>query len=131
MLAVSTTYRPIRRVLVAYSGSVGSAKTIKQFVQARLWPEATMRIVTFGGGDGHDPTRLEDAAEYCRIHGYEPEVDHPTDSARDALLPYADQWQADLIVMGNSAHNFLVRQLFGEVALHTIKHADLPLFLSQ
>jgi nucleotide-binding universal stress UspA family protein len=131
MLAVSTKYRPVRRVLVAYNGSVGSAKTLKQFVQARLWPEAAMRIVTFGGGDGDDPNRLQDAAEYCRAHGLAPEIDHPEDSARDALLPYADQWEADLIVMGNSAHNFLMRQLFGEVALHTIKNAKLPLFLSQ
>jgi nucleotide-binding universal stress UspA family protein len=131
MLAESSAYRPIRRVLVAYSGSIGSAKTLKQFVQMRLWPEATMRIATFGARDGRDPTKLEDAAEYCQAHGLEPELDRPADSARHHLLPYADAWDADLIVMGNSVHGFVVRQLFGEVALHTIQHTDRPLFLSQ
>jgi nucleotide-binding universal stress UspA family protein len=131
MLAESTEYHEIRRVLVAYSGSIGSAKTLKQFVQMRLWPDASVRIVGFGGRDGHDPCRLENAVEYCRAHGLETDFEHPPGSARECLLPYAEQWEADLIVMGNSARSFLLRQLFGEVALHTIQHASRPLFLSQ
>ena len=34
MLAVAENFRPIRRVLVAYSGSLESAKTFKHFVQS-------------------------------------------------------------------------------------------------
>ena len=36
ILAVSNEYRPIRKVLIAYSGSMESAKAMKQFVQMRL-----------------------------------------------------------------------------------------------
>ena len=47
------------------------------------------------------------------------------------LLPYAQDWDADLIVVGNSAQSLLLRKLFGETALHLIRHADRPLFLCQ
>ena len=47
LLAVSADARPIRRVRIAYSGSMESAKTMKWFVQLGLWPKAQPRIVTF------------------------------------------------------------------------------------
>jgi hypothetical protein len=34
-------------VLIAYSGSMESAKTMKWFVHLGLWPKAKLRIVTF------------------------------------------------------------------------------------
>lgn len=43
----------------------------------------------------------------------------------------ANVWQAYMIVMGNSAHNLLVKRLIGETALHVIRNADRPLFMCQ
>lgn len=131
ILAVSEEPRPIESVLIAYSGSMESAKTMKWFVQSRLWPRAKLRIVTFE----HPPERAEslvaDAADFCRAHGFEPEEAYVAQSPKDHLLPYAAGWDADLIVVGNSAKNLLLRRLFGETALHAIRHADRPLFLAQ
>ena len=50
IMAVSREVRPIRRVLVAYSGSIGSASTLRQLIHMRPWPEAALRIVHFGDG---------------------------------------------------------------------------------
>ena len=36
IIAVSDAFRPIRKVLIAYSGSMESAKTMKRFVQMRM-----------------------------------------------------------------------------------------------
>ena len=52
-------------------------------------------------------------------------------SPKEQLLPYAESWGADLMVMGNSAKNLLLRRLFGETALDVIRNANLPLFLAQ
>ncbi len=41
------------------------------------------------------------------------------------------KWQADMIVLGNSAKNLLRRRVLGETALHAIRESTLPLFLSQ
>ena len=131
IVAVAREFRPVQRVLAAYNGSRASAKTLRQFIQLRPWPEMTMRIVTFGDVDEDPEELLTSAADYCRAHGVDPEVVHVPGQAKDQLLPYADEWEADLIVLGNSRRSFLSRKLFGETALHVMQNADRPLFLSQ
>ena len=131
VLAVTPEPQTIERALIAYSGSPESAKTMKRFVQMRLWPNLEMRIATFGGNEDEANKLLNDAAAYCRIHGFQPEVEHVPGQPMEQVLPYAAQWNADLIVMGSSAQNFFLRNLIGETASHVVTNADRPLFLCQ
>ena len=129
ILAVSGQYRPIRKVLVAYSGSMESARAMRAFVQSRLWPDATVRIVAFDKSADEARQLLGDAAEYCRAHGIEPQCEQAAGNPRDALLPYAARSRgADLIVIGNSARRLLMQRLFGETALAVMRRADRPIF---
>lgn len=131
LIAVSKGSYPVKKVLISYSGSMESAKAMKRFVQMRLWPEAKLRIVTFEHATDKAEQLVRDAADYCRAHGFEPEEAFVPDSARYHLLPYAEDWGADLTVVGNSAKNLLLRRIFGETALHAIQNANRPLFLAQ
>lgn len=131
ILAVDRSYRPVKKVLIAYSGSMESAKAMKRFVQLRLWPEAKLRIVTFEHSVAETEQLLGDAADYCRAHGYETEEIYVPDSAKQHLLSAATEWDADLLVVGNSAKNLLLRRVFGETVLNAIRHSDRPLFLAQ
>ncbi len=130
ILAVSNVFRPIRRVLMAYSGSPESAKTIKWFNQLRLWPDIELRIITCEHPEDKSLQLLADMATYCRSHGMDPETADFGESAHHQILADADQWDADLIVMGNSVRSYLQRKIFGETALHVMQHANRPLFLS-
>lgn len=131
LLAVSDAYRAIRRVLICYSGSMESAKTMKRFVQLRLWPEVELRIVTFDRPEGEAQELLAEAAAFCRAHGFEPSTEFVPESPRHRLLPFAQQWDADLLVVGNSARSLFLRRVLGETALEVMYHADRPLFLAQ
>jgi len=131
IIAVAKGYRHVRKVLIAYSGSMESAKAMKHFVQLRLWPEAMVRIVSFDDGRDNVQQQLADAAEYCHAHDLEVETDHVAGDPRDMLLPYMDAYGADLTVIGNSARNLLMRRVFGETALHAIRNAERPLFIAQ
>jgi nucleotide-binding universal stress UspA family protein len=131
LIAVSDKFRPIQKVLIAYSGSMESAKTMKRFVQLRLWPHVKLKIVNFQSSIDNSRRLLYDAADYCRAHGFHVEWDWNPGSPKDFLLPMATMWQADLIVLGNSARNLLLKRLLGETALHIIRNADRPLFLCQ
>jgi nucleotide-binding universal stress UspA family protein len=131
LLAVPKGFEPVNKVLISYSGSMESAKAMKRFIEMNLWPDAKLRIVTFDHAPDAARQLLDNAADYCEAHGYEVETDHVPGSPRDQLLPYADQWGAGLIVVGNSAKNLLLRRIFGETALHAIQNADRPLFLAQ
>ncbi|MEM9185506.1 MAG: universal stress protein [Planctomycetota bacterium] len=131
MIVAPPDYRPIRRVMIAYSGSMESAKTMRRFIEMRLWPDAATHIVHFGSHREEGDQLLADAAEYCQAHGVQPVTELRDSSARKAVLGVADEIGADLIVMGNSARRLLVRRLFGETMLETVRHAELPLFLCQ
>ncbi len=131
ILAVDRGYRPVKKVLIAYSGSMESAKAMKRFVQLRLWPDVQLRVVTFEDGRPDARRLITDAADYCRAHRYSAETDCLAGAPQEQLLPYATEWGADLLVVGNSAKNLLLRRVIGETALHVIRHADQPLFLAQ
>lgn len=131
LIAVAKGFYPVKRVLVAYSGSMESAKAMKRFVQMRLWPDAKLRIVNFDTDTAKAKRLVGDAANYCRAHGFETEEATVAGSSKDQLLPYAEEWNADLTVIGNSAKNIILRRIFGETALHAIRNATRPLFLAQ
>ena len=131
LLVVTPQPLRVRRTLIAYSGSMESAKAMRRFVQLRLWPETQLRIVTFKHRRGNEEQLLADAAEYCRGHGFDVTSEFVPEPAKLNVLPYAQTWGADLIVMGNSNKRLLLRRILGETMLHTVNHADRPLFLAQ
>lgn len=131
ILAVSDSYRPVGRVLVAYSGSLESAKTFKHFVQSGLYPDAAVRVIHFGRDAANCQRRLEAVQGYFEAHGRSVETDFVSGDPSSELVPYAQNWGADLIVAGNSAKNLLLRKLFGETALQLLRESPLPLYLAQ
>lgn len=131
ILAVAETYRPINKVLIAYNGSMESAKALRHFLHLNLWPGVKLHIVHFKKGAEREPFLLNDAADFCQAHGFEVQTDLVDGDARQGLLPFARESDSDLIVMGNSVQTALLRRLLGDTVLETIKNADRPLFLSQ
>jgi nucleotide-binding universal stress UspA family protein len=131
ILAVAVEPRPIERILVAYSGSMESAKAMKHLVQLRPWPDAALRVVTFGQAEDERRQLLDQAAEYCAAHGFAVETDWVDGAAQAELLSYAQGWGADLIVAGNSGRSLLARKILGDTALELLRQADRSLFLAQ
>lgn len=131
ILAVPETHRAIRRVLIAYSGSLESAKTFKHFVQSGIYAEAAIRVVCWNDDPAVAARRVSRAAAYIRAHGRSVDTDTPGGDPGRELLPYAGAWNADLVVAGNSAKSLVMRRLFGETALHLIRESPLPLYLAQ
>lgn len=131
ILAVGPEYREVNRVLIAYSGSVESAKTIRNYAHLNLWPDSQIKVVHFGKPGHEGPALLTDARDYLHAHGLSAEIEFIEGAPNAHLLNTAESWNADLIVVGNSAKSLLRRKVFGETALHTIRESQLPLFLSQ
>jgi nucleotide-binding universal stress UspA family protein len=131
LIAVSEKFRSISRVLIAYNGSMESAKAMKRFVQMRLWPGAELKIVTFHPSDSQADELLRAAEEYCRTHGFR--VCHQSNPGdpKTLLLAAATLWQADMIVMGNSARSVFLRNVLGDTLLGTLHNTQIPLFLAQ
>lgn len=131
IIAAGPQPREINKIIVAYSGSPQSAKTIRRFVQMRLWPDATLRLVAFGDDQERRKRHLSHAAAYFESHGLTAEQDYRPSDPKTGLLEAADEWGADLIVMGNSHRTLISRKVLGDTVLHTIKNSDLPIFFAQ
>jgi nucleotide-binding universal stress UspA family protein len=130
ILAVAEEYHPVRRVLVAYSGSPESARALRAFVQLGAWPRCELSVAAFGRDGPTADKLLSDVAAYCEPHGYTPRLHHSQRSPVEAILETARGWPADLIVMGDGAHGVLARKVLGDTLLHVVRQADRPLFLT-
>ena len=130
ILAVAEEYRPVERVLVAYSGSPESARALRAFVQLRAWPGCELYLAAFDQHGSGAEELLSDAAGYCEAHGYTAQLHHSPESAVQGILETARQWPADLVVMGDGAHGVLARKVLGDTLLHVVRQADRPLFLT-
>ena len=131
ILAVSSEYHEVNRVLVAYSGSRESAMAMKHFVQFRLWPEAAVKLVCFGIDEEVATPLLIDATAYLRAHGYEPEAESLPGSPKKGLLEEVQAWGANLAVMGSASHGRIAKLLMGDTTPEVLARAGIPLFLSQ
>lgn len=126
LLGAFGEYRPIERVLIAFSGTIESAQAMKDFVSMGAWPEAHVHIVLFEG----ETSVVEEAAHYCRAHGLSAEAEVLSGSPITGVLEHAQSIDADLIVAGSSSKSLLRQRLFGDTAMHLTRHADRPLFMS-
>lgn len=129
LLAVPGQYRAIRRVLIAHSGSVQAAQSMKHFVRFRLWPDVTLRILVCEHPQDQGEQLLADAAAYCRAHGYEPETRYWAGEAKQGILAEIGEWNADLLVIGSSARSWLAAVFLGTTMLHLVRHSECALFV--
>ncbi len=129
VLAVAGEPRPVRRVLIAYSGSAGSAHAMGCFLQLMPWPDVRVRIVTCHSSEREALRLLADAAEYCSAHGWEPETRWVSGPPGRELLGEAERWDADLVVAGSGARSLLRCRHVGDTALYFMRHARRPLLL--
>ena len=130
LLAVAETYRDVRRVLIAYDGSMHAAKAMKTFVQSQYWGNLTARIICLDTEPEQAAMLLADAGSYCRAHGLDASVESLDGPAAEGLLGDVEQWNADLIVLGSSAKSRMARWVMGDVCQHAIRHARLPLYMN-
>jgi nucleotide-binding universal stress UspA family protein len=131
LIATSSQLRPIRRVLMAYSGSVQSAESMQQFMHSQLWPDAILRIVVCGHPQDQAERMLTDAAIYCRAHGYEPEIQYRAGDPKQGILAEAAEWGADMLVIGSSTQSWLAAIFRETTMLHIVRNAEYPLFVGR
>ena len=108
-----------------------SAKTMRRFVTLAPFAAPTVLVVNFDSDAARSAVLLAEAADYCRAHGLEVETASWQEGPKGRLLEKAYDWGADLLVLGNSARQLLLRKLFGETMLQTLRESRLPMFLSQ
>lgn len=131
ILGTPEVYRPCRRALIAFGGSAESASAMKQFVQSRLWPDLDVHIVSFGSDQSKCEMLLDGAKTYCAAHGFEATTRFIQGTPAKTILGEIESHDADIVVLGSSHRNLLLRKIFGETVKTVIEHSDRVVFLSK
>jgi len=131
IIAVSDVHRPIKRVLIAYNGSMESAMAMKRFAQMGIAPDVVVKVACFGFDDDKALPLLTDATTYLRAHGLDPEAESLPGYPKEGLIAHAQEWNADMVVMGSTSRSRIMKLVLGETALEALMNAGMPLFLSQ
>ena len=130
LFAVTESYRPVRRVLIAFDGSTEASKAMKRFVQMSMFPSAQIYITCAGKPEDQAAYLLEDARRYCAAHGIDAQCADIQGDPHTEILRYAQVIDADLVVLGSGLKTSLVQRTFGTTAITMVKAADRPLFLT-
>ncbi len=127
-----TFERTPRRILVAWNGGREAARALAAAMP--LFEETDAALVLSIGDIPADLEGPEKAAELLRLHGVKAEAkrlaNEGAGSAEDDLLKTADQWNADLIVMGAYSHSRWRELVLGGFTRRLLKQSSYPLLLA-
>lgn len=137
-LVAEAEYRPIRKALIAFDGSLTAARTMQKFAQLNAFDAGSLEVAVLHVREhGGDEARAESelllrlAKSYLLPHGFARVEAMSVEGAgvQRTILSYAERSQADLVVAGAYAKSGLSTFFFGSTAKGLIEECRLPLFL--
>ena len=132
VVVVPGDYQKGSGVLVAYDGSLQSARSLQAFVGSGLAALGKVSVVTAHKQSTVEAGRIADrAVEYLRFHDIEAQPHALTGGARpsDDILQVAEQQNAELIVMGSHGRSALTEFFMGSVTKNVLERSKIPLFV--
>ncbi len=132
-LVVPETYRPVRRVLVAYDASGASARAMRRFVHLQPFgTDLTLEILNVHtkGERAGSQLALQMARSYMDAHGYATHTSsiQGTDPAKQ-IAEFAQQFEADVVVAGAHSVSKLAKLAFGSTTASLLEKSPVPLFV--
>lgn len=120
--------RPVERVLMAYDGSLATGRAIRSFLQQDLFSNADHRLLAIGTTEAHARLLSREIADYCVRQRPGLETGCMAGTLRRVLLPYADKWQADMIVLGAQESAGVIDRLRGAIVCKVLNHTRCTLY---
>jgi len=118
-------------VLIAYDGSVPSARTLQIFALLRLLDGVKCTVLSVDRSREQAVRAAQEAGSYLSLFGYVPTL-LPVESAADpadAALEQARAAKPGLMVMGAYGHTGLKERLLGSFTTKLLARCTVPLFV--
>jgi nucleotide-binding universal stress UspA family protein len=129
VLAVPAAVREVSSVLIAFSGTVASARALKRFVHSKLWADVPCEIVCQSDDRTEANAHLLQAERYMMAHGRVTKSTSLQGTPHDLSL-YTLESGADLIVAGSSHRNRFGIETSSEVLRALLTQSTLPVFVA-
>jgi nucleotide-binding universal stress UspA family protein len=128
ILMLHPEQRAIDRVLLAYDGSDASGRAIRSYFNLGINSNAEHRLLAIGDTVLTAKAALRDMAEYCFHRHGDLETGYVVGKPSKVLSPYAEKWQADLVVTGVNKSNWLARRFGGDSPFSLLQQLNCAVF---
>jgi len=130
LLILPQTQQPIQRVILLYDGSLAAERAVKAYFHVHLWPTAELRLLATGRSEKEAKIHLQELKGYLHPLLTEFESGYVYGSARQSLVNYLDNWEADLVVLGISPRPRLFARLRPTAWERILRQTKKSLFVS-
>lgn len=127
VLVTGTGALGAKRFVVAYDGSQHAKRALKAAVQLiPYWSEPCHALVV---GNGHVDALRDELDAYLKAHNHAYEFAVRDGDPSEAIVEYAREAGADLLVMGAYGHTKVRELVVGSTTAYALNHAPCPLLL--
>lgn len=129
----------LSRILCPTDYSTASAKAVRYAVELAKRVDAHLRFLHIREKDGYALRGSDDEASmperFSQMlmseikNGLQADVKEAGGEPREVIIGQAEQWGADLIVMGSHGRSRLMRLMMGSVAEAVFRSASVPVLL--
>ncbi|MFW6307748.1 MAG: universal stress protein [Campylobacterales bacterium] len=124
-LLVNSSFRPIKKVMIAYDGSASSKKALDMVASTPIFGNVERHLVSVNKSD----TLLEEAKKVLSSANIEAKITNLEGDPLDELIKYKQENEIDIVAMGAFSHGKLKSVLFGSFTHKMLTHIKIPLLL--
>lgn len=132
-LVTPDSFRPIRRILLAYDGSAGSQKALQAVKEIAPTLEAEVTLITACHRDTEESASniLREAQQELTVSQIKVHAQLAHGDAEVEILQWALEAETDLIVMGAYGHTRIREFVLGSTTAQVIRKATMPVLLAR
>jgi nucleotide-binding universal stress UspA family protein len=116
LLVVRPEQTSLERVLLVYDGSEASGRAIRSFLGLNILRDADHRLLAVGRDADAARAALCEMGDYCHGRRERLETGCVAGRSRQVIVPYAEKWQADLLVLGAGGWSRALRRVGNDPA---------------
>ncbi len=118
-----------KRFVVAYEGSAHAKRALQVAAAVGADWQVPLHVLVVSEKGG--PALLDEARAYLEPHDLPVEYVARTGDPSEAIVEYAEECQADLLVMGAYGHTKVRELVVGSTTTYAMNHAPCPLLLTR
>ncbi|MBN4056158.1 universal stress protein [Rhodothermus sp. AH-315-K08] len=131
-LIVAKKHVPIKKVLIAYDGSLAAAQSLRSFVTSKPFgKDLEVRLMqVYADNQQEAELELSLAADFMRAHDVNPAVLALSGENPEAVISQQiEQFGADVVVAGAHSKSRIRAVAFGSTTAHLVEHCPVTLYL--
>ncbi|MBX9462336.1 MAG: universal stress protein [Aquamicrobium sp.] len=129
VFVAARTFRPVRKVLIAYDGGQSAMKAVDHVARSPLFAGLDIRLLTAGAESVEGRRGLEGAQATLKAGGHEAAAELVPGQSDKVISKAVERDGIDLLVMGAYGHSRIRSLFIGSTTTEMIRSCKIPVLL--